>query len=196
MADIYKFNVTLKGVSGKIWREIELTSVSSVAKLGYAVLAAFESVANHLFYIRYNGNRYEIMFEEEAYEFEHVMNPIKMKLNALNLSIGDVLEMEYDYGAEWCFDIKLVSISEMKRGTGNHYPYVTAGQGRGIIEDASPYDLEQIIRETDATGKLPEVYDYDHEKVMKWDYRVFDLKYCNAFFKDFIFDIQCAYERY
>ena len=30
------------------------------------------------------------------------------------LSVGDVLEMEYDYGAGWEFTIELLSITEMK----------------------------------------------------------------------------------
>lgn len=39
MADIYKFKVRLCELENAMWREIELTSVSSVAKLGYVVLA-------------------------------------------------------------------------------------------------------------------------------------------------------------
>lgn len=48
MADIYKFKVRLCELESIMWRDIEITSVSSVAKLGYAVLAAFESTASHL----------------------------------------------------------------------------------------------------------------------------------------------------
>ena len=43
MADVYKFKVVLQDVSNQIWRDIEITSVSSVAKLGYTVLSAFET---------------------------------------------------------------------------------------------------------------------------------------------------------
>lgn len=55
MADVYKFKVSLKELETIIWRDIEITSVSSVAKLGYSILAAFESTASHLFNIRCNG---------------------------------------------------------------------------------------------------------------------------------------------
>lgn len=195
MADVYKFKVVLRDVSNQIWRDIEITSVSSVAKLGYTVLSAFETTASHLFNIRFNGVRYEIMFEDD-FGFEPVADPIQTKLSALKLSLGDVLEMEYDYGAGWAFSLELISVTEMERGTGNHYPYVTAGKGKGIIEDTSPLDLADIIAETDKTGKLPKVYDYIMEKEQAWDYRIFDIEYCNMFLKDEIREFQYAYEEY
>ena len=41
MADVYKFKVKLREMEEYIWRDIEITSVSTVSKLGYAILAAF-----------------------------------------------------------------------------------------------------------------------------------------------------------
>jgi len=99
MAEVYKFKVRLCELENIIWREIEITSVSSVAKLGYAVLAAFESTASHLFNIKCNGKRYEIVFEEDDFDDEPAVDPIKTKLSALKLGVGDTLTMEYDYGA-------------------------------------------------------------------------------------------------
>lgn len=195
MADVYKFKVTIKEVPDKIWRDIEISSLSSVAKLGYTILATFEAAASHLFNIKFNGKRYEIVIEDD-FEFEPVIDPIKTKLSALKLSIGDVLEMEYDYGASWKFTIKLVAITEMKKGSGNHYPYVTAGQGRGIIEDRPPFGLAEIIEKTDKTGILPQVCDNFLDEEIEWDYRKFDLEYCNVFLKGEIEQIQYAYEEY
>lgn len=195
MADVYKFKVTIKEVPDKIWRDIEISSLSSVAKLGYTILASFEAAASHLFNIKFNDKRYEIVIEDD-FEFEPVIDPIKTKLSALKLSIGDVLEMEYDYGASWKFTIKLVAITEMKKGSGNHYPYVTAGQGRGIIEDRPPFELAEIIEKTDKTGILPQVCDNFLDEEIEWDYRKFDLEYCNVFLKGEIEQIQYAYEEY
>lgn len=67
MADVYKFKVGLCELENDMWRDIEITSVSSVAKLGYAVLAAFESTASRLFNIRFDGKRYEIVFKEDVF---------------------------------------------------------------------------------------------------------------------------------
>jgi len=154
MADVYKFKVRLCELENAMWRDIEITSVSSVAKLGYAVLAAFESTA------------------------------------------GDKLSMEYDYGAGWEFEIELLSITEMKRGAGTHYPYVNDGKGKGIIEDTSPYEVAEMIEKIDKDGTLPQIMDMYSGKEVSWDYRKFDLEYCNVFFKDNVWKIQNAYEEY
>lgn len=196
MADVYKFKVRLCELENIIWREIEITSVSSVAKLGYAVLAAFESTASHLFNIKCNGKRYEIVFEEDDFDDEPAVDPIKTKLSALKLGVGDTLTMEYDYGAGWEFEIELLSITEMKRGAGTHYPYVADGKGKGIIEDTSPYELAEIVMKTDADGTLPKITDMYSRKISEWDYRDFDLEYCNVFFKGNIWEMQNAYEAY
>ena len=196
MADVYKFKVRLKELETIIWRDIEITSVSSVAKLGYAVLAAFESTASHLFNIRYNGKRYEIVFEDGDFNDEPPIDPIKTKLSALKLSVGDTLDMEYDYGAGWEFSIELISIKEMKRGAGTHYPYVTDGKGKGILEDTSPYRLLEAIKHTDQTGEVPKAVEIFSGEEKEWDYRDFDLKYCNMFFKDNVLRMQYAYEQY
>lgn len=196
MADVYKFKVKLCELENVIWRDIEITSVSSVAKLGYAVLAAFESTASHLFNIRFDGKRYEIVFEEDDFDDEPAIDPIKTKLSTLKLSVGDKLSMEYDYGAGWEFEIELLSITEMKRGAGTHYPYVTDGKGKGIIEDTSPYELAEMSTKTDKDGTLPQIMDMYSGKEVSWDYRKFDLEYCNVFFKDNVWKIQNAYEEF
>ena len=104
--------------------------------------------------------------------------------------------MEYDYGAGCEFEIELLSITEMKRGTGTHYPYVTDGQGKGIIEDTSPYKLAEKIEVTDKEGTLPKIMDMYSGEEVSWDYKDFDLEYCNVFFKDNVWKIQNAYESY
>ena len=177
-----------------MWRDIEITSVSSVAKLGYAVLAAFESTASHLFNIKFKGKRYEIIFEDDDFNEEPAIDPIITKLSALKLNAGDKLSMEYDYGAGWEFEIELLSVSEMKRGAGTHCPYVTDGKGKGIIEDTSPYEIAEIVEKTDNDGTLPRIADLYSGKENEWDYRKFNLEYCNVFFKDNVYRIRCAYE--
>lgn len=196
MANVYKFKVKLKELETIIWRDIEITSVSSVAKLGYAILAAFESTASHLFNIRYNGKRYEIVFEEDDFDDEPAIDPIKTKLFTLKLIEGDALTMKYDYGAGWEFSIELMSVTEMKRGAGKHYPYVTDGKGKGILEDTSPYELLEAIKHTDQTGEVPRAIEIFSGKEKEWNYRDFDLEYCNMFFKDIVLKIQYAYEKY
>lgn len=194
MADVYKFKVRLEELETIIWRDIELTSASSVAKLGYSVLATFETAAMHLFNIRHKGKLYEIVFEEN--DFEIVFDPIKTRLAKLNLSIGDTLTMEYDYGAGWEFSIELVSIIKMESGLGKNYPRVTDGKGKGIIEDTSTYELLEMINLTDNQGELPKAFDVFSGEEVDWDYKEFDLKYCNRVLKKHLSEIKHAYEMY
>ena len=63
MAEVYKFKVKLNEFEDYLWRDIEITSVSSIAKLSYAVLAVFDAKATHLFCIESNENHYEFMFD-------------------------------------------------------------------------------------------------------------------------------------
>jgi len=84
---------------------------------------------------------------------------VHTKLSALKLKAGNRLSMEYDYGAGWEFEIKLLSVTRMERGRGRHYPYVAGGKGKGIIEDTSPYELAEIIEKTNKDGILPKITD-------------------------------------
>ncbi len=196
MSDVYRFKVRLKEFEDIIWRDIEITSVSSVAKLGYAVIAAFEGTASHLFCIHFKGKQYEILFEEPDIADEPIIDPVTTKLSRLDLSAGDELTMEYDYGAGWEFSIKLISIAPMKRGAGTHYPYIADGGGKGIIEDSSPGELLDIIHQTDTAGTLATVYDGTFDCNREWDYRKFDKEFLNVFYKGDVHQFQIAYEEF
>ena len=142
MADVYKFKVKLREMEEYIWRDIEITSVSTVSKLGYVILAAFEAEGSHLFCMKFGDERYEIVFDDFYEDFDvEVIDPTSVKLSSLKLKSGDSLFLEYDYGAGWIFDIEFLSSAPLKKGTGTHYPYITDGMGWGIIEDTCPEEL-------------------------------------------------------
>lgn len=194
MAEVYKFKVKLREPEDKIWRDIELSSTSSVAKLGYAVLAAFEAEGSHLFCIKFKECRYEIAYDDFYDDFGiKTVDPISKKLSSLKLQIGDKMEMEYDYGAGWIFDIELVSAEPMIKGMGNHYPYVTDGAGRGIIEGLSAGEWADYIKQTDETGVPPIYYDA-FDKEVTWDYKRFDREIINALLKGTVQRMKENYE--
>lgn len=196
MTEVYKFKVKLRELENKIWRDIEISSTSNVAKLGYAVLAAFEAEGNHLFCINYKDRRYEIVYDDFYEDFGiKIEDPISKKLSSLKMEIGDKMEMEYDYGAGWCFDIEFVSAEPMKRGMGTHYPYVTDGAGWGIIEDLSIGEWVDYINQVDETGTPPVYYDV-FDKEVSWDYQRFDLKTLNILLKGKIQRMEEGYEEY
>jgi len=158
MADIYKFKVKLIKLEDVIWRDIEITSVSNVAKLGYSIMVAFECDGSHLFSIRHNGKLYEILYDNYLV-MEPTFDPIKTKLSSLKMAIGDVLTMKYDYGAGWTFSLELIEIFKMEPNTGYYYPHVADGRGRGIMENTSPAELLEAVDYTDKTGEVPTAVD-------------------------------------
>ena len=83
MADVYRFKVKLCELENYIWRDIEITSLSSVAKLGYAILGAFSGTASHLFCVIVNGKRYEFLYEEDDLFEEELFDPVITKLASL-----------------------------------------------------------------------------------------------------------------
>lgn len=175
MADVYRFKVRLRELEDYIWRDIEITSVSTVAKLGYAILAAFEAEGSHLFCMKFGDERYEIVFDDiyEDSDIE-VTDPTSVKLSSLKLKAGDSLSLEYDYGASWVFDIEFLSSAPMKKGMGTHYPYIKDGMGWGIIEDTCPEELLNQIK----TNEM----------------RKFDLETSNYLLKGMVQRMQESYE--
>lgn len=202
MADVYKFRVKLQELEKYLWRDIEVSSLSTMAKLGYAILASFEAQGSHLFGITYDCFRYEFDYEGDAYDsldddIEDIVPPNAAKLSSLKLRVEDKMEMEYDYGAGWTFDIELISISPMVKGTGTHYPFITDGAGWGIVEDTCPGELLDYIKQIDETGVLPKIrYHYMPSCKIEWDYRRFDIKSLNTLLKSDIQRLQEAYEEF
>ncbi|NLW42718.1 MAG: plasmid pRiA4b ORF-3 family protein, partial [Tissierellia bacterium] len=102
MGEVYKFNVKLIGLEEIMWRDIEISSLSTLAKLSYAVLAAFDCKGTHLFNINLREQRYEIIFGDEDDYFNQLpIDPRGIKLEKIKLEIGETLLLEYNYGASW-----------------------------------------------------------------------------------------------
>ena len=157
---VYKFKIKLKDFEDKVYREIEFSENSSVAKLAYAILVSFDTDGSHLYNIEWKNNHFENIFDTEEELINGInfyLNPSLYKLNELKLKIGDKLNMEYDYGAGWEFDIELIDIYDMKKGAHRHYPYITAGIGSGIYEEGGPSVLDDAFKK-DGIINLSEEY--------------------------------------
>lgn len=192
MAQVYTFKMTYRGCEDKIWRIAEVSSNSTLAQLGYTVLATFDALAYHLFSISCRDITYELDSDEE--EIDTLRQLCIVKLSAMNLQIGEHLEMIYDFGCEQVFDLVLTGIQDMPRGHGRAYPRILAGEGRGIIDDLPSDELADMIREIDRTGisQFKALNRYEDE--IPWDYRNYDLKIDNALLKGEVSQIQSGYK--
>ena len=176
---VYTFHITYEGLEEKIWRKVEVSSNYRLDQLGYMVLAAFDTMAYHLFEFYYDDDRFEIPNEDAPFE---QIDMADFKLHQLKLKLGDRIRMEYDFGTTQTFWLELVEIADMKRGCGRRYPYILDGAGRGIIDDMSREELSELVAQIDRNGKTDEPI-YYQERMMPWDYRWFDLDCMNSLLK-------------
>lgn len=189
---LYKFLITYEGYEDKIWREVEVSSNYSLSKLAYLVMVSFDTQGNHLYSIKYNDTFYEMDFEGET---EESKDPIKVKLAALNLLKGSALTMIYDFGCEHRFNIELIDITEMKKGTSRIYPKVTDGAGKGILDNLFPSELGEIIKAIDKSGVSKQKYISPEGTEEIWDYREFDIDVLNKYLKVGINVLKIGFEQ-
>lgn len=190
MARVYTFKIVYIGCENKIWRDIQISSNSTMAVLGYAVLSSFSTCAYHLFMMTYKGTNYEL--DDEEFQTKPKLMS-ETKLGNLKLEIGDKIHMIYDFGEEQEFEITLLSDEEMSRGSGRAYPKVSDGAGRGIIDDMSAEDLLDLIKKIDKTGKSDFIYAHRGERT-PWDYHNYQIDIDNCLLKGRIAKIKSAYE--
>jgi len=195
MANVLTFKVGIEGLENKIWRKIEITDRRTVADLAYTILATFDSLAYHLYNIKYNDKEYDcFVCIEDDYSDIPPINATITKLKDLGLKENDVMEMEYDYGSTTTFKITYLGCSDLERGKGSHYPYVIDGEGRGMLDDMCDFELKEIVEDIDKKGYSEHYFTPGYERTIKYDYRRFNIKNNNALLKGLILEIKNGYE--
>lgn len=190
MTQVYTFKITYQECENKIWRTFEVSSNYDLAGVGYMVLSSFRTMAYHLFSINCKGVDYETDIENYG-EYPLLR---EQKLSNLSLTIGEHMQMIYDFGCEQMFDIELIDIAEMPRGAGRSYLRVIDGAGKGIIDDMADYELLEIIKQTDKNGKSDYKIKNDMGDMIIWDYRDYEIDLDNFMLKREISMIREAYE--
>lgn len=196
---VYTFKITYANCDSRIWRTAAVSSNYTLAELGYMVLATFNTMAYHLFEMKYKDINFYLTEEdlEDLYFDEDSGLLDFFKLKDIDMQIGDVIEMAYDLGCDQVFEITLLEKGDMPKGTGRSYPKILDGAGRGIVEDMSPRDLLELIGIIDAGGSSGIYYSNSGALAAReWDYREYDLDTDNELLKVTINSIRDAYECY
>lgn len=195
MTNVLTFKVEIEGLENKIWRKIEITDRRTVADLAYTILATFNSLAYHLYNIKYNGKTYDcwVCIEDDHSEVPPV-NAVVTKLSSINLKENDVMMMEYDYGSTTNFIITYLGNTELEGYKGMNYPCVIDGQGHGMLDDMCDFELKKIVEDTDKKGFSKHYFTPGYEKTMKYDYRKYNIKTDNRILKGLILEIKNGYE--
>ena len=165
-----------------------------MADLAYTILATFDSLAYHLYEINYNGKRLICSPDENDIDDENTISAVTTKLSDLALKLNNTFYMEYDYGSPTAFNIELIGERKMDIYEGYLYPCILDGEGRGMQDDISEYELESIVEDTDKKGYSEHYVTPGYEKQEIYDYRDFDLKANNEKLKGLVLEIKNGYE--
>lgn len=186
MTKVLTFKVAIEGLEDKIWRKIEITDRRTVADLAYTILATFDSLAYHLYDIKYKDKVYDcwVCIEDDPREILPV-NATITKLSSMKLKENDTMAMEYDKGSTTTFKITYLESRDLEKGKGSHYPYIIDGAGRGMLDDLCDFELKEIVEDIDKKGYSDHYFTPGYEKTIKYDYRDFDIKFNNARLKEY-----------
>lgn len=198
-ARVYTFRITYANCDNRIWRIASVSSNYTLAKLGYLILASFDTMAYHLFDIRYKNTTFFLTEEDidclpwDGKETYDLLG--RATLGSLGMRVGDVMEMTYDQGCCQVFEIALLKIEDMAKGRGAAYPKILDGAGRGIVDDMSDSDLLDAIRKQDSRGHSGIYYSSrGFDNVPEWDYKKYSVDLDNLLLRNTICEIQDGYE--
>lgn len=195
MTKVLTFEVGINGLENKIWRKIEITDRRTIADLAYTILASFDSLAYHLYDIKYKDRVYDcwVCIEDDHSKVPPI-NAVITKLSSLSLKENDTMEMNYDTGSTTTFKIKYLGARNLENGKGNHYPYIIDGAGRGMLDDLCDFELKEIVDDIDQKGYSEHYFTPGYQRIIKYDYRKYNIKNDNALLKGLILEIKNGYE--
>lgn len=193
---VYTFKITYANCDNRIWRIAAVSSNYTLAELGYVVLATFDTMAYHLFEMKYKGITFFLTEDDfgDLYSDEDSGLLDFYKLKDIDMRIGDVIEMTYDLGCDQVFEITLLEKSDMPKGRGRSYPKILDGAGRGIVDDMPASELLEAIERIDTSGHSGIYYSSVGDSAApEWDYRKYNLNTDNVLLKGTIYQIRDGY---
>ena len=196
MDEILTFRIGIEGLENKIWRSIEIPCRRTVADLAYTILASFNSLAYHLYTIEYKDYLFDCWICPKEYpDFDELSNAVVTKLSDLRLEENDTMKMEYDTGSTTTFNIIYLGSRKIKSYKEEElYPMVVNGEGLGMLDDMSEFDLKDIVDDIDKLGYSNHYFTPGYETNRKYDYRKYNIKKDNRELKGKILAIKNGYE--
>jgi len=186
MNKIYTLKITMKYLP-KLYRIVEMTETSSVAKIAYTVLSSFNTAMYHLYDIKYKGGTYSCAIGE--YDIgEKSENATLTKICDLKLKVGDKLQMTYDFGCDQEFEIEVLKVSKKSNCIKSDYPQIIEGFGKGIVEDIHVSELEEIVNKKETVTCL------NIEGYEEYEFENYDIDEDNLFLAERLYKAITAYE--
>ncbi|MCI9586162.1 MAG: plasmid pRiA4b ORF-3 family protein [Bacilli bacterium] len=171
-----EMNINLDGFEKEINRVITVNDDISLKDFCEAIIESMNGLLEHLYILTHDKINYMSNgFDARRFDEE----PIGEKqLSYLKLKENDKMNLEYDTGDGWNFNIEVTKISEGKK---EKTFTVLEGKGKGIIENCGgQWGLDQFIKGT-ADKDMTEWYLEIFETDKLYDINDFNLKKLNNY---------------
>lgn len=103
---VYYFKVSL----GEPWRRIAIPAKADLEDLARCIIEAFDFDGDHLYCFRYPARDGHLLDVGHPYLEEAEATSDEIAIGELPLSERQVIEFQYDFGADWRFDVQLEKI--------------------------------------------------------------------------------------
>ena len=146
MADVetHIFRVTLRD-EPSVYRDIEIGSAASLAKLAEGIVHAFDFEFDHAFGFYPDTKSRAVTLGRPAYELFADMGETtgtqsvrKTRIGDAFLEVGQAMTFLFDYGDEWLFRVELTGLG--RKAAKARYPKVLAKSGPSPVQYPDPDD--------------------------------------------------------
>ena len=155
---LYQFKVTLRGVSPRIWRGVQVWEDYTLHQLHRVLQVAMGWENYHLYEFRIGGAVYRYPDPENEPE---VLNAKRTRICNVLSGVGSELEYVYDFGDDWEHDLLLESV--LLRSPDRLYPLCVAGR-----RNCPPEDVGGIGGYEDYLEAIADPGHEQHEEMMHW----------------------------
>lgn len=122
-------------LGSRLYRDIEMSSSSTLAELAEAIVAAFGFDMDHAygFYSKLTGKlfdsprRFELFADLEGSGSRSVK---RTRVITAFQKVGSAMTFLYDYGDEWRFRVEVVATGQAQPGPGAGYPRIVSKLGK------------------------------------------------------------------
>ncbi|MCD7893124.1 MAG: plasmid pRiA4b ORF-3 family protein [Erysipelotrichaceae bacterium] len=139
--------VELEYLEDEYYRIMEVPYDLTLSDFAYFILGSFKADGSHLFSVNHKKQRYTCDLDSygELYASETFIGDLNLRKNSH-------IEVEYDFGDEWLFEVTVLKTNKHKMPFNVDDAYIIEGKGYNIWEDEH---------------SLMEYYFNDHERFIK-----------------------------
>jgi len=142
--EIFRINITLMDCKPAVWREVEVASSMTLARLHDVLQVLMGWDDYHLWAFEAGRKRFELPDPDVKTQLAAADDPHQVTLGTLFAGKGSRLRYNYDFGDDWWLDIRVLALGKPEPKV--RYPRCLAGERAGPPEDCGgPAGFEELL---------------------------------------------------